>query len=98
MASIIDLDRLSDDNLKKRVLELISIDDWMDECSQCGRPALLHKPGPCTRSEKEDDSIVLNIWTDFRSWMKTVIMAVKAEIHKDKEDNILLEELKRLAE
>ena len=35
MASIIDLDRLSDDNLKKRVLELISIDDWMDECSQC---------------------------------------------------------------
>ena len=98
MASIIDLEKLSDDNLKKRVLGLISTDDWIDECTQCGRPSLLHKPGLCTRSEKEDDAVILKIWKDFRSRMKNIIVAVKAEINKDKEDNILLEGLKRLAE
>ena len=98
MASIIELEKLSDDNLKKKVLGLISVEDWNDDCSQCGRPSLLHKPGPCTQSEKEDDAVILKIWKDLRSRMKNIILAMKAEINKDKEDNILLEGLKRLAE
>ena len=87
---------LSNDELKKRVLSLISIDDWSDECGQCGRPSLLHKGGPCTRSEKENPDVILKIWKDFQSRIKTVITMARTEIDKGKEGSLLLDGLKRL--
>ena len=51
--SVIKLDTILDDNLNKRLVSLSSLDDWSDECGQCGRPSLLHKGGPCTRTGKE---------------------------------------------
>ena len=94
--SVSNLDQLSNDELKKRVLDLVSIDDWSDECGQCGRPILLHKGGPCTRSEKESPEAILKIWKDFRSRIKTVITMAKADMSKEKEESLLLEGLKRL--
>ena len=67
--SVVDLDSLSQDELKKRVASLISIDDWSDACGQCGRPSLLHRGGPCTRSEKEPPDVILKIWDEFRNRM-----------------------------
>ena len=93
---MVNLDTLSNNELKKRVLSLISINDWSDECGQCGRPSLLHKGGPCTRSEKENPEVIIKIWKDFRSWIKTVITMAKAEINKGKEESLLLDGLKRL--
>ena len=87
---------MSNDELKKRVLALVSIDDWSDKCLQCRRPSLLHKGGPCTRSEKESPEAILKIWQDFRSWIKTVIMMAKADMNKEKEESLLLDRLKRL--
>ena len=80
--SVSDLDQLSNDELKKRVLTLVSIDDWSDTCGQCRRPSLLHKGGPCTRSEKESPEVILKIWDDFRARIKSVIIMAKAEITK----------------
>ena len=96
MSSVVNLDTLSNDELKKRFLSLISIDDWSDECGQCGRPSLLHKGGPCTRLEKENPEVILKIWKDFLSRIKTVITMAKAEIDKGKEESLLLDGLKRL--
>ena len=96
MSSVVNLDQLFNDELKKRVLSLLSIYDWSDECGQCGRPSLLHKGGPCTRSEKENSDVILKIWKEFQSWIKTVISMVKAEIDKGKEESLLLEGLTRL--
>ena len=96
MASVSNLDQLSNDELKKRVLTLVSIDDWSDACGQCRRPSLLHKGGPCTWSEKESLEVILKIWDDFRARIKSVITMDKAEITKEKEEGLLLDGLKRL--
>ena len=93
--SVVDLDTLSNDELKKRVASLISIDDWSDACGQCGRPSLLHRGGPCTRSEKEPPGVILKIWSDFRKKIKSVVTMVKADWKKETEDSLLLEGLKR---
>ena len=50
--SVSNIETVTDTDLKKRLNELIDLDDWTDECAACGRPDLLHK-GPCTRSERD---------------------------------------------
>ena len=52
--SVIDLESMSSDDLRKRIAILISLEDWADECGICGRPSLLQKDGPCTKMEKEN--------------------------------------------
>ena len=52
------LDLILDGDLKKLLASLSYLNDWSDECGQCGRPSLLHKSGPCTRTEKELSEVV----------------------------------------
>ena len=80
--SVVNMDTLSQDDLKKRVMALVSIDDWSDACLQCSRPSLLHKGGPCTRSEKEPSEKILEIWEEFRKRTKAVVTIVKAESYR----------------
>ena len=87
--SVVNLDSLSQDKLKKRVASLVSIDDWSDACGQCGRPSLLHKGGPCTSSEKESLEFILKIWEEFRNRTKAIVTVVKAESRKETQDNVL---------
>ena len=94
--SVVNLDSLSQDELKKRVASLVSIDDWSDSCGQCGRPSLLHKGGPCTRSDKESPEVILKIWEEFKTRTKAIVTVVKAESRKEVQDNVLLEGLKRV--
>ena len=41
--SLVELDHLDNEDLRKRLVSLISIDDWPDECLKCGYPKVLHK-------------------------------------------------------
>ena len=61
--SIIDLESLSKDELKKRIAALAALEDWRDEC---GHPILLHKGGPCTRKEGQLPDTDMKIWSEFR--------------------------------
>ena len=94
--SVVNLDSFSQDELKKRVASLVLIDDWSDACGQCGRPSLLHKGGPCTRSDKESPEVILKIWEEFRNRTKAIVTVVKAESRKEVQDNVLLEGLKKV--
>ena len=94
--SVVNMDTLSQDDLKKRVMALVSIDDWSDECGQCSRPTLLHKGGPCTRSEKESPEAILEIWKEFRKRTKAVVTVVNAESLKEESENTLLDGLKKV--
>ena len=47
--SVIDLELLLTDVLRKKILSLIVLEDWNEECGQCNHPTLLHKGGQCTR-------------------------------------------------
>ena len=94
--SVVNLEALSNDDLKKRVASLISLDDWSDECGQCGRPTLLHKGGPCTRQEKESPETINKIWSEFRKRIKPIVTVLKSEYRKDTEESLLLDGLKKL--
>ena len=93
--SISNLEKLPDAELKKRVNDLIDVDDWTDECITCGKPDLLHK-GTCTRTEKEPPDELVKLWTDFRKRMKTIVRWDKSERRKDREEASLLEGLKKM--
>ena len=85
--SIVNLETLSNDDLKKHVLSLIDIDDWSDECGACGRPSLLHK-GVCTRMEKEPPDVILKVWKEYQARIKVIVKMAKAELRKEQEDSL----------
>ena len=64
--SVVDLESLSNDNLKKLVASLVSLEDWSNSCRACGIPSLLHKDGPCTRQEQEPPDVVMQVRTEFK--------------------------------
>ena len=41
--NVIELNNLTNDDLKKRLASQIALEDWTDECGKCGCPKLLHK-------------------------------------------------------
>ena len=41
--AIVNLDNLSNDELKKRLASQVNLDDLTDDCTKCGYPRLLHK-------------------------------------------------------
>ena len=71
--SMINLDTLSNDNLKKLIGSLTSLDDVYDECGACGRPILLHKDTLSTRTDKESPDIVNKIWSELRRRVKPIL-------------------------
>ena len=43
MSTVVQLDSISNEELRKRIVSLINIEDWADECHKCGYPKVLHK-------------------------------------------------------
>ena len=41
--SVIELKSLSNDDLKKQLIKKIDIEEWIDKCSKCGYPKMIHK-------------------------------------------------------
>ena len=52
VTSVSSLEKVTDADLKKRLSELVDLDNWTIKCSTYGRPDLLHK-GACTRDNKD---------------------------------------------
>ena len=54
--SIVNLENLSYDELKKRLVSQINLDDWADKCAKCGYPKILHKElhraSACNKNKK----------------------------------------------
>ena len=88
--SVINLDTLSNNILKKKIATLVSLDDWSDECGNCMRPVLLHKEGPCTRQEKEHPDVIMGIWSKLRKRIKLIVSVLKADFRKEVEDGLSL--------
>ena len=93
--SVIDLESLSNDDLRKRVASLVSLEDWADECGICGRPSLLHRDGPCTRKEREPPDVVIRIWSEFKKRVKPILATLKTDFRREAEQGVLLDGLQR---
>ena len=50
MSNVAQLDSITNKEFKKRILSLINLEDWADECPKCGYPRVLHKELHCDAS------------------------------------------------
>ena len=98
MSNIVALDNLSNYDLKKRLTSQIALEDWMDECSKCGYPRLLHKNyvlhrnATCTWG-KEVPNILREKWKEYKR-VKPIFKMMKEEMNKEMEQGVLLQGLK----
>ena len=101
MSTIVPLDNLSNDDLKKRLALQIALEDWMDECSKCGYPKLLHKDHvlhhntTCTRGT-EVPNILKENWKAYTQRVKPILKMIREEAMKEKEQGVLLQGLREL--
>ena len=97
--SIVNLENLSNDELKKRLASQIDIEDWADECSKFGYPRVLHKElhqeAACTK-EQELPNILRENWKEYRKRVKPILQKLKEEFRKEVEQGILLDGLTKL--
>ena len=99
--SLIDLKTLTNDDLKKRLMKQINVKDWTDKCSKCGYPKLIHKNlhRDATCTEKQEAPEALNkYWDEYKKRIKPVFKALKEDIKKHLQEEILLKGLKDLIE
>ena len=101
MSTIVALENLTNDDLKKCLASQIALEDWTDECSKCGYPKLLHKDyalhrdAACTR-EMEVPNILRDNWKEFNKRVKPILKIMKEEMKKDMEQGVILQGLKEL--
>ena len=101
MSNLVHLENLSNNDLKKRLASQIALEDWMDECSKCGYPRLLHKDyalhrdAACTQ-EMEVPNILRENWKEFNKIVKPILKIMKEEMKEDMEQRVLLQGLKEL--
>ena len=99
MSNIVTLDNLLNDDLKKHLASQIALEDWMDECSKCGYPRLLHKDyvlhrdATCTQG-MEVPNILRENWKAYTQRVKPILKIMKEETRKEMEQGVLLKGLR----
>ena len=91
--SVVDLELLSNDNLKKLIGSLVSLEDCYDKCGACRHLTLLYKDGPYTRREREPPDVVKKIWSELRRRVKPILATLKEEYKKEAEQSVLLDSI-----
>ena len=72
------METLNDDDLMRRVRNLVDSEDFDDECELCHKPRLVHA-GLCVRSEMVDADCLVDIWKEFGVRMKPLMKSVREE-------------------
>ena len=73
---IVNLDNLSNKELKKRLESEINLDDWADDCGKCGYPRLLHKElqrASTFTQEHEVPNILNKNWQEYKKRIKPLL-------------------------
>ena len=93
MSNIVQLENLSNDNLRKRLASQIALVDWMDECSKCGYPRLLHKDyvlhryATCTQGMEVPNTLREN-WKAYTQRVKPILKLMQTEREKKIEQGL----------
>ena len=82
---------MTNDNLKKLIGSLTSLDNIYDRCVAYGHPTLLHKDGPYTRTERESPETVNKIWSELKRRVKPILAKLRETYSKEEEQNALLD-------
>ena len=101
MSNIVQLENLLNDNLRKRLDSQIALVDWMDECSKCGYPRLLHKDyvlhrdATCTQG-MEVPNILRENWKAYTQRVKPILKVMQTEREKEIEQETFLKGIEKL--
>merc|ERR1712082_11761 len=101
MSDIVPLDNLSNDNHRKQLALQITLEDWMDECSKCGYPRLLHKDyvlhrdATCTRG-MEVPNILRKNWKAYTQRVKPILKLIQTEQEKEIDQGTFLKGIEKL--
>ena len=88
MSNIVNLDNLSNNDLRKRLDSQIALTDWIDECSKCGYPRLLHKDyvlhrdAACTGG-MEVPNILRENWKAYTQRVKPILKIMQTKREKE---------------
>jgi len=84
--SVLKLKAILKDDLMKRLTKRINIEDWIEKCSKCGYPKLIHKnlhrDATCTRDPDNQDALSKN-WEEYTKRIKPILKALEEEYKKD---------------
>ena len=85
--AVIKVENFGEDELKRLYIELTNKGDWIDECTLCRMPLLIHR-GSCTRKACSPEEYG-NSWQLFKRKMKPVINWYEDDQEKKREkDNL----------
>ena len=77
--SALNLDDLDNNNLNKKLLTQINIDDWPDEYGKCGQPKLLHRElqwGSSCNEPQETPEVLCRIWTEYKKRINALLAKI----------------------
>ena len=99
--SVIDLNTLNQNDLKKSLLEQINIEEWIDKCTKCGYPKLIHKKmhrdAACTGEKEKQDVLCKNL-EEYTKRIRPLLKVIKEDYKKEIQEGLLLKGLKFLIE
>ena len=97
--SLVNLENMMKDKLKKRLASLINLEDWEDECGNCWYPKVfhkeLHREAACTREQKLPNILQEN-WKEYKKRVKPILKNLKEVFCKEAEQGVLLDGLEGL--
>ena len=80
---ITDVNKLSEDDERKRLNELVDLYDYLDRYKTCGLPDLFHKGTSCTRGDKVSLQQKSRIWHRYRKIIKPLVSNLKRRRNKE---------------
>ena len=96
--TINNVNKISEDELKSRLNNLIDVNDYLDRCGTCGLLCLLHKGTTCTRSSQAEVLERCKISDVFRERIKPKVVWMKREKDKEKDMSSWTRSLETLVE
>ena len=66
--------KLTKDDVKKKLNELIDLSYFMDACVMCGLLHILQKGEDCSKSNCVDTEEECQVWKDYRDKMKPIVV------------------------
>ena len=91
--TVTDVKKLTEDKAKKRLNELIDLNDYLDEWKTSSLLCFLHK-GICTRGNHGDSQEEWQVWQEYRAMIKPLVVWMKRMRDSEKEKSQLTKTLR----
>ena len=85
MSNMIDKERLTEDEAKKRLIKLIDLKYSNNVCEMCGLPCLHHRGDTCVRSNCVEEKEECHVWKVYREKIKAKVVWMKITVTAERE-------------